>query len=345
MSTSFEAESHKSPETLEQEIDAKRASISNIVDSLESRFTPGQLFDQALAYTKGGGGEFFQNLGTTLKNNPVPTVLTGIGLTWLALNQNKPFPGYTVSSGPGLGDKLSSMASQVAGAFGQVSDRVHSATSAVSDKAHALTDKATDKAHALTDKAYALKDKASGLHHSASDSLGSSADQARQLAYDANAQLQNQTAQLKGQFNTLLKEQPLVLAAIGIALGAALGAALPSTRKEDELLGSTSDKLTSTLKSKGQEAYAGVKETVKQTAETVKSGATTGTDKEKSGSDISPGKTSDSGIGIGIGSTETSTSSLSGTGTGSSSGAVSGSGTGIGSGSTTGSGTPPKPLV
>jgi uncharacterized protein YjbJ (UPF0337 family) len=344
MSTSFEAESHKSPETLEQEIDAKRASISNIVDSLESRFTPGQLFDQALAYTKGGGGEFFQNLGTTLKNNPVPTVLTGIGLTWLALNQNKPFPGYTVSSGstgPGLGDKLSAMAGQVAGAFGQVSDRVHSATSAVSDKAHALT----DKAHALTDKAYALKDKASGLHHSASDSLGSSAGQARQMAYDANAQLHNQTAQLKGQFDTLLKEQPLVLAAIGIALGAALGAALPSTRKEDELLGSTRDKLTSTLKSKGQEAYAGVKETVKQTAETVKSGATAGTDKEKTGTDISPGKTSDSGIGIGIGSTDTSTSSLSGTGTGSSSGTTAGSTTGPGTGSGTGSGLPPKPLV
>lgn len=337
MSTSFEAESHKSPETLEQEIDAKRASISNIVDSLESRFTPGQLFDQALAYTKGGGGEFFQNLGTTLKNNPVPTVLTGIGLTWLALNQNKPFPGYTVSSGstgPGLGDKLSAMAGQVAGAFGQVSDRVHSATSAVSDKAHALTD-----------KAYALKDKASGLHHSASDSLGSSAGQARQMAYDANAQLHNQTAQLKGQFDTLLKEQPLVLAAIGIALGAALGAALPSTRKEDELLGSTRDKLTSTLKSKGQEAYAGVKETVKQTAETVKSGAATGTDKEKTGTDISPGRTSDSGIGIGIGSTETSTSSLSGTGTGSGSGTTPGSTTGSTTGSGTGSGLPPKPLV
>lgn len=318
MSTSFEAESHKSPEELEQEIDAKRASISNIVDSLESRFTPGQLFDQALAYTKGGGGEFFQNLGTTLKNNPVPTVLTGIGLTWLALNQNKPFPGYTVSSGstgPGLGDKLSNVASQVAGAFGQVSDRVHSATSAV-----------TDKAHALTDKAYALKDKASGMHHSASDSLGSSAEHARQMAYDANAQLHAQGAQLKDQFSTLMKEQPLMLAAIGIALGAALGAALPSTRKEDELMGSTKEKLTSTLKSKGQEAYAGVKETVKQTAEDVKqSAAAKDSEKSKgtpaSGTDISNGTVSDTGVGIGIGSTDT--------------GGTSGTTTGL----------PPKPIV
>ncbi|RRV03771.1 DUF3618 domain-containing protein [Pseudomonas sp. v388] len=326
MSTSFETESQKSPETLEQEIDAKRASISNIVDSLESRFTPGQLFDQVLTYTKGNGGEFFQNLGTTLKNNPVPTVLTGIGLTWLALNQNKPFAAYPVSSGPGLGEKLSNVAGQVASAFGQVSNSVHNATAAV-----------TDKAHALTDKAHTLKDKASGLHQGASESLGSSASQARNLAHDANAQLHAQTAQLKGQFDTLLKEQPLVLAAIGIALGAALGAALPSTRKEDELLGRTSDKLTSTLKAKGQEAYAGVKDTVKQTAEAAKSGSRTDSDKEQTGTDISPGKTSDSGIGIGIGSTETSTSALSGTGTGSGSGTTTGSGSG--------SGVPPKPVV
>lgn len=326
MSTSFEAESHKSPEELEQEIDAKRASISNIVDSLESRFTPGQLFDQALAYTKGGGGEFFQNLGTTLKNNPVPTVLTGIGLTWLALNQNKPFPGYTVSTGPGLGDKLSNIAGQVAGAFGQVSDRVSSATSAVSDRVSSAGAAVSDKAHALTDKAYALKDKASGIHHSASDSLGSSADSARQMAYDANAQLHAQSAQLKGQFNTLMKEQPLMLAAIGIALGAALGAALPSTRKEDELMGSTKEKLTTTLKSKGQEAYAGVKETVKQTAEDVKqSAASKDSEKSKgtpaSGTDISNGTVSDTGVGIGIGSTDT--------------GGTSGTTTGL----------PPKPIV
>ena len=332
MSTSFEAESHKSPEELEQEIDAKRASISNIVDSLESRFTPGQLFDQVLTYTKGNGGEFFQNLGTTLKNNPVPTVLTGIGLTWLAMNQNKPFPGYTVTSGstgPGLGDKLSNMASQVAGAFGQVSDRVSSATSAVSDRVSSATSAVSDKAHALTDKAYALKDKASGMHHSASDSLGSSADHARQMAYNANEQLHAQGAQLKDQFSTLMKEQPLMLAAIGIALGAALGAALPSTRKEDELMGSTSDKLASTLKSKGQEAYTGVKETVKQTAEDVKQSAANAANKDSdknkdtpaSGTDISPGVVSDTGVGIGIGSTE--------------SGSTSGTTTGV----------PPKPIV
>lgn len=234
MSTSFEAESHKDPDTLEQEIDAKRASISHIVDSLESRFTPGQLFDQALAYTKGNGGEFFQNLGTTLKNNPVPTVLTGVGLAWLAMNQNRPFSPGPAAHGPGLGDRLSSAVGQVSEAFNHLGERVHDATDATKAKARDLKDKAGDITHAAT------------------DSFGNATHGAG-----------NQAQALKGQFDHLLKDQPLVLAAIGIALGAALGAALPPTRKEDELMGSTRDDLTRQLKTKAQETYDEVKETVK----------------------------------------------------------------------------------
>jgi ElaB/YqjD/DUF883 family membrane-anchored ribosome-binding protein len=270
MSTSFEAESNKSPETLEREIDAKRASISNLVDSLESRFTPGQLFDQALTYTKGNGGEFFQNLGTTIKNNPLPTVLTGVGLAWLAINQNKPFSPGAPSTGPGLGERLSSAVGQVTGAFAQAGDRLHSAS-----------DTALDKGQALRDKGQSLKDKASDWTHRTGDSLDSTASNLRDSldstasnlrdsAHQASDRLQAQAGQLKGQFDQVLKDQPLIIAAIGVALGAVLGAALPSTRKEDELMGGTRDDLAAKLKSKGEEVYAVAKDTVKQAGETAK---------------------------------------------------------------------------
>ena len=42
---------------------------------------------------------------------------------------------------------------------------------------------------------------------------------------------------------TAMREQPLVVGAVIIAIGAAIGAALPSTRKEDELMGKTRDRL------------------------------------------------------------------------------------------------------
>lgn len=246
MSSSLNSDLDKSPEDLEREIDAKRASISNLVDSLESRFTPGQLFDQALSYTKGNGGEFFQNLGTTLKNNPVPTVLTGVGLAWLAMNQNKPFQPGSTSSGSGLGGKVSQVLDQVSQAFSGAGDRLHGAADTARDHGQSLRSKAGD------------------LSELATDSLDATASQLTDKAHDVGQRVQEQASEVKGQFEQLLKEQPLVLAAIGIALGAALGAALPSERKEDEWMGQTRDDLADTLKSKGQEAYAVAKDTVKQ---------------------------------------------------------------------------------
>lgn len=246
MSSSLNSDLDKSPEDLEREIDAKRASISNLVDSLESRFTPGQLFDQALSYTKGNGGEFFQNLGTTLKHNPVPTVLTGVGLAWLAMNQNKPFQPGSTSSGSGLGGKVSQVVDQVSQAFSGAGDRLHGAADTARDHGQSLRSKAGD------------------LSERATDSLDAMASQLTDKAHDVGQRVQEQASEVKGQFEQLLKEQPLVLAAIGIALGAALGAALPSTRKEDEWMGQTRDDLADTLKSKGQEAYAVAKDTVKQ---------------------------------------------------------------------------------
>jgi len=242
MTTSFEHEAHKDPELLEQEINAKREHISDLVDALEQRLSPGQMVDRVLAYAKGNGGEFFQNLGTTLKNNPVPATLTVLGLAWLGLNQNRPFNPGPAHHGPGLGEKLGDAVDTVKGAFAQAGEAVHDASQKVRMKAHDM------------------RDRASELGGGARDSMGASADTLRHSAHKAT----DQAAALKGQFDHLLQEQPLVLAALGIALGAALGAALPGTRKEDQLMGASSDRLTDTLKAKGREVKASVEESFDQ---------------------------------------------------------------------------------
>ncbi|WP_183164717.1 DUF3618 domain-containing protein [Azomonas macrocytogenes] len=83
----IDIESQKDPATLEREIDQQRAAISHIVEALESRLSPGEIIDRVLGYAKGNGGDFFNNLTTTVKENPVPTLLTGIGMAWLMLGQ------------------------------------------------------------------------------------------------------------------------------------------------------------------------------------------------------------------------------------------------------------------
>lgn len=244
MTTSFEQDAQKDPDLLEQEINAKREHISDLMDALEERLSPGQMVDRVLGYAKGNGGEFFQNLGTTLKNNPVPATLTVLGLAWLGLNQNRPFNPGPAHQGPGVGEKLGDALGTVKDAFAHAGEAVHEASQKVRMKAHDV------------------RDRASELGSGARDSVGACADTLRDSAHKAA----DQTTAFKGQFDHLLKEQPLVLAALGIALGAALGAALPSTRKEDQLMGASSDRLTDTLKAKGSEVKATVEESVGRAA-------------------------------------------------------------------------------
>ena len=246
----------KSPDTLERNIDARRANIENIVDALESKLSPGQLFDQALAFTKGNGGDFFNNLGTSVKNNPVPVLLATVGITWLMLGQNqKPRVDGPSMLGQ-LGEKISDAASAV-------TDSLQNAKAQVRQSAHQMSDKAGHLADTVSHKVEDVKQRATDGSSSASEKMKASSDQVQEA-------LQHQGRQIKGSFHYLLQEQPLALAAIGIALGAAIGAALPSTEQENKVMGQASDKLTSKAKTSVDKTWQNVSGVGKQIVDDLK---------------------------------------------------------------------------
>lgn len=195
-------EASKDPDTLEREIDQQRAEIGDTLSALEQKFSPGELFDKALGYARGNGGEFMHNLTDTVRANPVPTLLTTVGLAWLMAGQNRQPTLHTSSTGIGS-----------------------STGSGASDKARQLKANVSDRMHSTGQHLSESKQRLSDSMHRGSDSARYQADRARQG------------------FDTLLREQPLVLGAIGIAVGALMGGVLPATRREDELMGETSDRL------------------------------------------------------------------------------------------------------
>jgi hypothetical protein len=229
----IDIEAHKNPDQLEREIDQKRAEIGNIVQALENKLSPGELIDTALGYVKGGSGEFFTNLTTTVKANPVPTVLTSIGLIWLMAGQNRQphtnvtttryTSGSTGATGPSMGEKLSA-------------------------KTH-------DVKADLNHQTASIKEKASSMTQSVSETLGSARSRATDSSRQASASLRDGADRARGGFNQLLREQPLALGAIGIAIGALIAASVPSTRREDEVLGEASDRVTGQLREKAEEGY------------------------------------------------------------------------------------------
>lgn len=79
----------------------------------------------------------------------------------------------------------------------------------------------------------------------------------------------NTTSRLSG----ILHEQPLIVAALGLAVGAAIGAALPATEVEDDFMGGTSSSVKNAAKEAAQSELEGLKAVASRTADNLKQSA------------------------------------------------------------------------
>lgn len=148
-------DSDREPAELERDIDRTRASLGRTVDELEQRLSPGQLLDQALQMTREHGGEFATNLGRSVKNNPVPMLLTGVGLTWMIASSNEP---RAASWSPGAGEAAGE---RVRGAKDSLADRARSAGASLSGSArgagHSMSHAAESAGERLRAGAYGAR--------------------------------------------------------------------------------------------------------------------------------------------------------------------------------------------
>lgn len=83
---------------IEREIEHTRSDISHTLDALQQRLSIGGLVEetigreqisQMLRSAGTGTADFAIGLGRTLRDHPLPVVLTGVGLTWLALSSGR----------------------------------------------------------------------------------------------------------------------------------------------------------------------------------------------------------------------------------------------------------------
>ncbi|MDF3073660.1 MAG: hypothetical protein K0S54_1327 [Alphaproteobacteria bacterium] len=122
--------------------------------------------------------------------------------------------------------------------------------STLHDARDRVSDLASDARHTLHD----ARDKISDATHSAGEwsrdrlhktgqagqrVMGAARRSGRYVGHEGRRLAREGTNQVL----TAMREQPLVVGAVLIAIGAAIGAALPSSRKEDELMGKTRDRL------------------------------------------------------------------------------------------------------
>ena len=260
----------KSAAEIEREVKQERAHVERTLDELQDRFSPGQLVDQAVTYLRGSGGaDFMRNLGETVKQNPVPLALVGVGLVWMMLgDRSGRRHRYSRSHYWDEDDDLAygelyednlDYEHDVYGAgttaYGAETSGAgeHESGAGWSDRAKATVEGAKDKAAELGERARGLAEDATAGVGRLSATARERLARARERAGDGRARASRYGRRASQGLLQTFHEHPLLLGGIGLAIGAALGSALPASESEDRLLGETRDRLKHQAATAGRE--------------------------------------------------------------------------------------------
>ncbi|HVG33975.1 MAG TPA: DUF3618 domain-containing protein [Pyrinomonadaceae bacterium] len=224
--------------------------------------------------TIGKAGEVMQNVGETVsdaaqqvgttirdtgssvvrsvRTNPLPFALMGLGLGMLLLRRNRPryesYDDYDV--GADWGYERGHTTTQ-----GQSRGTVSRAQEAVGDFVGGAKETVSNAASGAVNTV-------SNVASQARDQVGNLASRTADQMSNLGTQIQHGARRVQGQYQQSLQENPLAVGAVALAAGAAVGLMLPSTRMEDQWMGETRENLTQMA----EQAARGTIEKVQQVA-------------------------------------------------------------------------------
>ena len=83
----------RSAREIEREVEIERTQLEDTLGELSDRMQPGALFEQALEYMRAGdGSDLAGRLAREMRANPLPVLLIGVGLAWLAASAGRSGP-------------------------------------------------------------------------------------------------------------------------------------------------------------------------------------------------------------------------------------------------------------
>lgn len=257
--------------TIESDIHDTRYRLDQTLTALQDRLAPKELMNETFDYFRHGGpGQFTGNLGDSIKNNPVPFVLTTIGLGWLMLAPRSGPTHHDVMRSGSSTDQTGSSPSSSLG-----SSRTLGQTSGQSSSKSGALDAAKDKLGAAGGKsrsaASSMRDSARGMK----DSMSSGSAQARERSRAAAQSASRGARNAGNQAARFVEDNPLAAAGIGIGIGIALGGLFPASRLENEQLGDMRDDLVDKASEAGADQADKLRSKVDEKAEQSKPDSTT----------------------------------------------------------------------
>lgn len=242
----------------------------------------------------------------TIKNHPVPAAVIGAGLGWLLLQNTQgrrtarsrfgyqrpddsygdaDWRGRPYSEGPYTEDPYSESAYSAnpssRGTYGEAgasegsfrtrsesageASGVRSAVSGASEKASEVAGEATERARELAGQA---SERAREFAGQASNRAREFAGEARERAGRLRTETRQQARQASDRAQSLFEENPLILGAAALVVGLAFGGLIPGSRRENEWMGETRDKLLDRAREKVQTAKDAAVTTAREVKDT-----------------------------------------------------------------------------
>jgi ElaB/YqjD/DUF883 family membrane-anchored ribosome-binding protein len=214
------------PQDIEQDDIARtREEMSETVNAIQDKISPGNVKTRAKDRIREATVDRVRTAATrisstardtsstvlnTVKNNPVPLAMIGIGVSWLLYNRTR----------NGEGTMLSERGAAV-----------------------------KEKAGEMTEKAQAKFDELSGQMRQAGSEYAS---KAKYSAQRFRSVAKERAMGTQTRFQQMVQNNPFGVTLAAIAVGAALGFVIPESRKETEMMGSTSGSLLSKAKETAQ---------------------------------------------------------------------------------------------
>jgi tRNA uridine 5-carbamoylmethylation protein Kti12 len=289
LSTSTWSDDSDSPEVIRARIQETRTHMSEVVEAIQLRLSPERLTQEAKEMMKDATVRKVEEMANmtmnkadswrtqmmeTIRQNPIPAALVGIGLSWLLIEGRRSpthrqgdysgryyDPSREMRYYPEQKPLMAKAQDTIAENVSQVQDKASEMTQNVQDKlgqvAGTVQAKAGDVANRASETASNLQAKASetasNLQAKASEMTSNLQSTVSDQADYLSRQAQYQTDRAKQTFQNTLEQNPLAVGAVAIVAGAAIGLMLPITQKEDELMGEARDRLLHQAQDKAKE--------------------------------------------------------------------------------------------
>lgn len=227
------AETNERARELREEIAETRGEMSETIEAIQERLSPSSIVANArdsvrnattekvkqMANTAGDAAERVMNntFMDTVRANPVPAAMIGIGAAWLLMK------GRSESQRYGSGRYLR----------GENYDR----TREYGDQYDWRTRPGVSTYRYSPGDETAERDTMGGISEIASDAASRASDAAAEVRSAAR----RTTRRAQMSFDRVLRENPLALGAAATLIGAAIGMTMPATETENELMGDARD--------------------------------------------------------------------------------------------------------